>query len=65
MMNSVLLSFKQSLSLIMQHLIASTQSSMELTASNCEDVESAIKKDTVGCHPHMRGLEEVTLNDLK
>ena len=43
-----LLSFKQSLSLIIQHLIASTQRSMELTASICKYVESTLKEDTVG-----------------
>ena len=44
MMNFVLSSFKQSFSLIIQHPIASTQCSMELTASICEDVESALKE---------------------
>ena len=44
MMNSVLLSLKQSFCLIIQHPIASTQCSMELTASICEDVESALKR---------------------
>lgn len=44
MMNSVLSSFKQSFSLIIQHPIASKQCSMELTASISEDVESALKR---------------------
>ena len=54
------LSFKQSLSLIIQHLIASTQRSMELTASICEYVESALK-ERYSWDPHMCGLEEGTL----
>ena len=54
------LSFKQSLPLIIRHLIASAQRSMELTASICEYVESALK-ERFSWDPHMRGLEEGTL----
>ena len=54
------LSFKQSLPLIIQHLIASIQRSIELKASICEYVESALK-ERYSWDPHMRGLEEGTL----
>ena len=58
-------SFKQSLSLIIQHLIASTQRFMELTASICEYVESALKESyTVGIRICV-SLRKVLFNDLK
>ena len=54
------LSFKQSLPLIIQHLIAFIQRSIELKALICEYVELALK-ERYSWDPHMRGLEEGTL----